>query len=258
MNQKNNILFLGTGTSTGVPMIGCHCDVCNSVDSKDKRWRTSAAVQYQGLKFQIDIGPDFRAQMLYHDMRDFDALLLTHEHRDHVAGFDDIRALNVMNQKRYPIYASKLCFDNTLEQFPYIAKNPNYDLVPKFDFHEINAEESFKVEGVEIIPIGIIHGKLPILGFRFGALTYITDASFIADEEISKIKGTKILVINALRYEKHATHFTVDEALECINKIQPEQAYLLHFSHQIGKHEEVSRKLPHNVFMAYDGLRVEF
>ncbi|MBK7956680.1 MAG: MBL fold metallo-hydrolase [Bacteroidetes bacterium] len=239
-------------------MIGCSCPVCCSADSRDKRWRTSAVVEYQNKKFQIDIGPDFRAQMLHYGIMDFDALLLTHEHKNHVAGFDDIRALNVMNQKRYPIYASKSCFDNTLEQFPYIAKNPNYDLVPKFDFHEIKGGQSFNHDGVDIMPIDITHGNLSILGFRFGALTYITDASLITSESIEKIRGTKILVINALRYEKHATHFTVNEALECIDKIQPEQAYLLHFSHQIGTHEEVSRKLPQNVFMAYDGLRVEF
>jgi phosphoribosyl 1,2-cyclic phosphate phosphodiesterase len=255
--MKNKIKFLGTGTSTGVPIIGCKCEVCMSDNPLDKRFRTSAHISYNDTFFQIDIGPDFRSQMLKYGISDFDALLLTHEHRDHIAGLDDMRSLNFTNNKSYPVFCNKETLQGVEKQFGYIFKN-EYASKPQLEFVNVQEMEFFEVNNQQIIPVNIHHGHQLILGYRFGSLTYITDASAIDDIEMDKIKGTETLVINALRHEPHPTHFSLNETLEVIKLLQPKVTYLIHFSHHIGLYDDIQKSLPDNVFMAYDGLEVEF
>lgn len=258
MTSHNHILFLGTGTSVGIPMIGCTCEVCLSSDVLDKRLRTSAMVFVNGLSLLIDIGPDFRYQMLRNKIQDLSAILLTHDHRDHVAGLDDLRAFNFTHNKSYPIYCNEATLKGVREQFGFIFENTSYNSKAQFDIHLISKDERFNIEDLEVQPIEVIHGKQAILGYRMLSLTYITDASHIDETELEKIKGTEILVLNALRLEPHPTHFSLHRALEIIDLLQPKQTYLTHISHHMGKHADISKTLPENVFLAYDGLSVPF
>jgi phosphoribosyl 1,2-cyclic phosphate phosphodiesterase len=247
------VRFLGTGTSQGIPMIACSCEVCSSEDPRDQRLRVSMHVEINGKSFIIDTGPDFRQQILRAGIRHVDAVLFTHEHKDHTAGLDDIRGFNFAQQAAIPLYAREQVINQLKREFAYAFDEHKYPGVPEIDVYEID-DKPFIVEGIEVIPILVKHYFLDVLGFRFGDFTYITDANFIADEELAKVKGTKVLVINALRKTKHISHFTLDEALEVIEKIQPERAYITHISHMMGLHAEVQRELPPHVFLAHDGL----
>ena len=247
---------MGTGTSQGVPVIACNCNVCQSTDLRDKRLRTSIHIQHKNSSFVIDSGPDFRQQMLRAQIRNLTALIFTHEHKDHVAGMDDIRAFNYVLQKKIDIYATLRVQEALVREFPYVFHDFKYPGVPEVNMITID-EHPFNIEGLEFIPIEVLHYKLPVNAYRVGDFTYITDANFISEKEKEKIKGSRIVVINALRREKHVSHFNLEEALELIKELKPEKAYLTHISHQLGKHSDVEKELPPNVFLAYDGFEIE-
>lgn len=255
--SSNKLIFLGTGTSVGIPMIGCTCQVCTSTDQHDHRLRTSAYLEYEGKKILIDIGPDFRYQALKNQLTNFDAILLTHPHRDHIGGFDDIRGLNFMHEKSFHLYANSMTWESLQKQFYYAFMKTDYTSNPSVNYIEID-KEPFMIDDIQIVPIEVSHGKMPCLGFRFGSLAYITDASSIADEEMEKLASLDTLIINSLRKTPHPSHFTLDETLEIINKLKPKKAYLIHLSHHMGLHQEIQKELPENVFLGYDGLEVEF
>lgn len=255
-HQKLKITFLGTGTSQGIPIIGCDCPTCRSTDSRDKRLRAAILVEIGGKNIVVDIGPDFRMQMLRANVQDVEAILVTHEHNDHVAGLDDVRPINFKHKKDMPVYATSRVVNILRKRFSYIFSAHPYPGIPQVKLISIAKDKPFEVAGIQVIPIEVMHYKLPVLGFRFGDFTYITDAKTIEAEELEKVRGTKVLVLNALRKKEHLSHLTLDQALAIINIIQPEVAYLTHFSHSLGKHKEVSKELPDNVFMAYDGLEI--
>ena len=251
------VKFLGTGTSQGIPVIDCRCEVCSSLDFRDKRLRTSIHISIDGKSFVFDSGPDFRQQILRERITTLDALIFTHEHKDHTAGLDDVRGFNYKEGgKSMQVYGHKRVLDTLKKEFSYAFTENKYPGIPLIDLNEIS-NEPFDVEGIKITPIEVMHYKLPVFGFRINDFTYITDANFISDEELAKIKGTKVLVINALRKIEHISHFTLQQALDVIEKIQPEKAFLTHLSHQMGKHVHVEGSLPSNVRIAYDGQQVE-
>lgn len=250
------LTFLGTGTSQGVPVIACECGVCMSSDPKDKRLRTSAMISHNGKNIVIDSGPDFRQQMLREKVLDIEAILYTHEHKDHVAGMDDVRAFNFKHEKDMPVYVNEDVEKALLREFPYVFADFKYPGIPKVKVHKIDKNARFQLIDLDITAIEVMHYKLPVLGFRFGDLTYITDANFISEEEKEKIRGSKVLVLNALQRDTHISHFTLQEALDFIDEIKPEKAYLTHVSHRMGSHEEASALLPDHVFFAYDGMKV--
>lgn len=251
------ITFTGTGTSQGIPVIACPCDVCQSDDPRDKRLRSSIHIKTDKASIVIDTGPDFRQQMLRANIKVLDAVVFTHEHKDHTAGLDDVRAFNFVQKKAMKVYATKQVQDALKREFAYAFADIKYPGVPDIILEEINAETLFTINGVTLIPILVYHYKLPVLGFRIGDFTYITDANFIPDEEKEKIKGSKIIVINALRRQTHISHFTLEEAIALMDELKPEKAYFTHISHQLGKHEDVSKELPANIQLAYDGLKLE-
>lgn len=249
------LTFLGTGTSQGVPVIACHCHVCRSVDERDRRLRTSALLTTDEDKHILfDIGPDFRQQMLRQKVERLDAILVTHAHRDHVAGLDDVRSFNYVQHKNMDVYLNAIAKRALLRDYGYIFEHHEFPGLPEADLHEVDAP--FEAAGTEVVPIRAMHKDLPILGYRVGSMAYITDANHIVPEELDKIKGVKVLVINALRKEKHFSHFSLPEALEVIARVHPERAYLTHISHEMGLHDEVERELPEGVFLAYDNLEV--
>ncbi len=248
--------FLGTGTSQGVPVIACGCYVCKSSDFKDKRLRSSVMISDGDFNVVIDTGPDFRQQMLRLDVKALDAVVFTHEHKDHIAGLDDVRAFNYFSGKAMTVY----CNDNVevalRREFYYAFTTEKYPGVPEIQFSAIDSNP-FSIKNIPFIPIQVKHLNMDVLGFRINDFSYITDANFISPEEMAKLKGSKVLVLNALRKEKHPSHYTLAEALEIIDLLQPEVAYLTHISHQLGTHLEVSAELPKNVHLAYDGLQLE-
>lgn len=250
------ITFLGTGTSQGVPVIACSCKVCTSSDTRDKRLRCSVLVELNGKTFVIDTGPDFRQQMLVHKVKRLDAVLFTHEHKDHVAGLDDVRAFNFIMKQHMDVYLTSSVEEALRREFSYIFADFKYPGIPLINLHRIE-NKSFELFGEVITPIEVMHYKMPVLGFRIQDFVYITDANSISYLELEKIKGAKILVINALRKEPHVSHFTLNEALNLIKVISPQKAYLTHLSHQMGTHEEVTQELPENVEIAYDGLSID-
>lgn len=256
MKPVYKFTFLGTGTSQGIPVIACHCDVCLSNNVCDKRLRCSLLVQSDNSNVVIDAGPDFRQQMLNTGIRKLDGLVFTHEHKDHVAGLDDIRAFNYIQKKEVPVYATPRVQQALQREFPYIFEEEKYPGVPEIQLHTIGAEQTFNINDIEIIPIEVWHYKLPVLAYRIGDFTYITDANKIEEKSMQKIKGSRVVVINALRKEPHVSHFTLDEALEIIKELNPEKAFLIHMSHQMGKHDDINRFLPSNVRCAYDGLSI--
>ena len=250
------ITFLGTGTSQGVPVIACDCDVCRSIDFRDKRLRTSALLEVDGTILIFDTGPDFRTQMLRERVSKLDAVLFTHAHKDHTAGMDDIRSFNFKQRTSMPIYGTPMVFDQLKKEFAYIFQDLKYPGVPKVELHELNSEP-FKVNGVSIQPIEVLHLQLPVMGFRIKDFTYITDANHISDESKEKIHGSEVLVLNALQKSPHISHFNLEEALAMIGELKPGSAYLTHISHKMGLHAEVEKELPDNVFLAYDGLKIQ-
>lgn len=250
------ITFLGTGTSQGVPVIACDCNVCTSKDPKDNRLRTSVLIEYNGKHIVIDSGPDFRYQMLRAGVKHLDAILLTHEHKDHIAGLDDVRAFNFKQQKDMEVYAQKRVLDSLKREFHYAFSDFKYPGIPLINLHEIS-NSPFTVAGIQITPIEVMHYKLPILGFRVGDFTYITDAKTVSEKENEKIKGSKILVINALQKEEHISHFNLEEAISFAVEIGAEKTYLTHISHRLGRHEDISKELPKGIELAYDGLVLE-
>jgi phosphoribosyl 1,2-cyclic phosphate phosphodiesterase len=250
-----DVTFLGTGTSSGIPMIACDCAVCRSTDKRDQRLRVSVLIKSGDHAFTIDIGPDFREQMLREKVKKLDATLITHAHKDHVGGLDEVRAFNFKSGAVFPVYAEAVAADQIMTQYDYIFKEVDYPGIPKIQMNMIH-EQPFALFGLNIIPIRVMHYQLPVLGFRINDFTYITDANYIAPEELAKASGSKVLVINALRKEKHISHFTLDEAIAIATEIGAEKTYFIHMSHQLGKHEEIAQTLPPGIFLAYDGLQI--
>lgn len=249
------VTFLGTGTSQGVPIIACPCPVCKSSDARDKRLRSSVLIEMNNTTLVVDSGPDFRQQMLREDVKKIDALLFTHAHKDHIAGMDDIRAFNYVLQKPIDVYADSIVERAMHREFPYIFDGTNYPGIPQINLHIIG-NEIFHVGAVAITPIEVMHYNLPVKAFRVGDFTYITDANFISESEKEKIKGSRTVVINALRKEKHISHYSLDEAIALARELGAESTYFTHISHQLGAHEEVSKDLPEGIFLAYDGLKI--
>jgi len=282
------VTFLGTGTSLGVPIPGCNCRTCNSIDKKDKRLRTSCLLTFDRInpktnrawQITIDAGPDFRYQMLHNNVAYLDAILLTHEHRDHIAGLDDVRSYNYLQQCPMPIYGNKEALIGVKKMMYYAFENEKYPGLPAFDLHLIglnpkkeftkqeqtllsdtldclSLDKHFFLGDIEITPIEVMHAKLPTIAYRIGKFAYITDAKRISKQEREKLVGVKTLVVNALRRAEHFSHFTLNEALELIHYVKPNVAYLTHCSHEMGLYEEVEPSLPKNVHLAYDNLQIE-
>ncbi|MFD3003110.1 MBL fold metallo-hydrolase [Pontibacter toksunensis] len=250
------VTLLGTGTSQGVPVIGCTCKVCRSVDYRDKRLRVSVHLQVGDKSIIIDSGPDFREQVLRERIRTLDALVFTHEHKDHTAGLDDIRAFNFMQQRDMPLYAEERVLKQLKQEFSYIFSGFKYPGIPQVQLHQIG-NYPFEVEGVLFTPIQVMHYKLPVFGYRIGDFSYITDVNYISEEEKDKLRGSKVIVLDALRIEKHISHFSLQEAVQLLEELQPEQAYLTHISHLMGLHREVEQQLPDFIRLGYDGLQIE-
>lgn len=234
-------------------MIGCDCAVCTSTDKKDKRFRSSILVQSPSTSVLVDAGPDFRCQMLRHKVKHLDAVILTHSHKDHIAGMDDIKAFTYFTKKPMKVYAEAATEAAIRREYYYAFADDKYPGTPEFDMHPIS-NQPFLVGDIAITPVRVWHLKMPVLGFRFGHFTYITDANFIDEIEKEKIKGSEIIVLNALRKEKHVSHFNLREAIDLVTELGIPEAYLTHLSHQLGKHEEIEAELPKGIHLAYDGL----
>lgn len=248
---------MGTGTSQGVPVIACDCSVCKSDDQRDKRLRTSVLIKTKDTSIVIDTGPDFRQQMLKASVNVLDAVIYTHEHRDHIAGLDDIRAFNFKQKSAMDVYAEERVIRALKYEFRYIFAENKYPGVPSVAIHRME-NEPFFIKDLEIMPIRAMHYRLPVLGFRIADFAYITDANYISEEEKEKLFGVKYFVVNALRREKHISHFTLSEAIQLINELSPKRAYLTHISHQMGLHAELLKELPPHILPAYDGLSFSF
>ncbi len=250
------ITILGSGTSQGIPVIACTCDVCQSNDVRNNRLRSSILLEYNDLKIVVDTGPDFRQQMLRAKTPYLDAVFFTHQHKDHVAGLDDIRAFNFKQGIDMPVYCDVLVEEALRREFNYVFTS-SYPGIPKLALNIIHKDFKMEWEGLTISALEVLHYKLPVLAYRFNNFAYVTDAKTVANEEIQKLKGVEVLVVNALRKEEHISHFNLKEALEFIALVQPKRAYLTHISHLMGSHEEVEKELPENVFLAHDGLEIE-
>ncbi len=255
------VTFLGTGTSQGVPVIGCRCKVCRSTDRRDNRLRTSAMVECDGLRIVIDAGPDFRCQMLRAGVRRIDAILLTHQHKDHIGGIDDVRALNFVDYpviRSVDIYAAPLTAACVRKDFDYAFAVDKYRGVPEITLREIDPNTPFSIGGTEIVPVAGRHSdRFEVTGYRIGRFAYLTDFSYIPPENIERLRGVDTLVVNALRWAEHDSHFNVERALSLIEEVAPRKAYLTHMSHEIGLHADIGQRLPDNVEAAYDTLQIE-
>ena len=252
------VTFLGTGTSQGVPMVACNCAVCRSTDPRDTRLRVSVLVETRGHRILIDAGPDLRQQFLRAGIVDIDAVLLTHEHMDHISGMDDLRAVSFAHEppKAVPIYADAPTQQAVRRVFSYAFEARKYPGVPEYDMRLID-RAPFSVGDIHVIPIEVMHLNMPVLGFRIGGFTYITDAKTISGAEKEKIKGTDVLVLNALRAKPHYSHLDLGEALALVAELRPREAYFTHISHQMGLHAEVQPRLPEGIGLAWDGLQIE-
>jgi len=248
--------FLGTGTSQGIPVIACHCRVCTSNNPKDKRLRTSLLIESEETTVAIDCGPDFRVQMLHENVKQLDAIVFTHEHNDHIAGLDEIRAFNYFNKRPMQIYCTERVQKALRKKFFYIFENADYPGVPQIKFHTIRLDD-FRIGDITFHPIPLKHAEMPVLGFRMGDLTYISDANYIGETEKNIARNSEYLVLNALRREPHHSHFTLEEAIDLSKELKAENTFLTHISHQLGKHAEVEMELPKKVRLAFDGLQVE-
>jgi phosphoribosyl 1,2-cyclic phosphate phosphodiesterase len=247
------ITFLGTGTSQGVPVIACGCNICQSTDTHDKRLRTSLLLESGATTLVFDAGPDFRQQMLREKVLKLDAILLTHEHKDHIAGLDDVRAFNYKSQDAIDIFSEERVQKVLKKDYSYVFSEYQYPGIPKMRLNQVT-EHNFIIKNLNITPIRVFHYRLPVFGFRVGDFAYITDANYIPEESKEKLYGVKYLVINALRKEKHISHFSLREAIDIVHQISPKKAYITHISHQMGLHEVVSKELPAGIVLAYDGL----
>ena len=250
-----HITFLGTGTSSGVPMIACPCNVCASPDPRDKRLRSSVLVETAQTTIVIDTTPDFRYQMLRANVRKLDGVVITHSHKDHIAGMDDVRAFNYFMKRAMPVYSNDASEEVIMREFPYAFADKKYPGVPEIELVTIGME-AFTIGDIELLPVMVWHMRMPVWGFRIGDFTYITDANRIDAPEKEKILGSKVLVLNALRREKHISHFNLEEAIALVQELNVPTAYFTHISHQLGTHEEVSATLPEGIHLAYDGLKI--
>jgi phosphoribosyl 1,2-cyclic phosphate phosphodiesterase len=252
------LTFLGTGTSSGVPMIGCTCPVCRSLDFRDQRLRVSVHLAVAGRSLVIDTGPDFRQQMLRAHIDRLDAILFTHEHKDHTAGLDDVRAFNFRQQQEMPVFAEPRVIEQLKREYAYVFAEHKYPGVPQVGLHPITDDQQpFDVLELAVQPLRALHHKLPVLGFRLGGLAYLTDANHLPDSTLEQLRGADTIVLNALRHEPHLSHFSLSEAVAILEELKPRRAYLTHISHQLGRHREVEATLPPWVRLAYDGLAVE-
>ena len=249
------ITFLGTGTSQGVPVIGCDCEVCRSLDYRDKRLRTSVHLEANGKSFVIDTGPDFRQQMLQENIKRLDAVIFTHGHKDHTAGLDDVRAYNFLQRMNMPVYGQKQLLEQLRTEFYYAFEPQKYPGIPLLDLIEIT-DQPFEASGVTFTPLPVQHLHMPVLGFRINDFSYITDANFIPEETFKKLEGTKILALNALQREKHVSHFNLEQAIGIAKRIGAQQTYFIHISHKLGTHKLIEKELSKSIALAYDGLSV--
>lgn len=258
ISRKLKITILGSGTSQGVPVIACSCAVCCSEDPRDKRLRCSILLEVGAHKYVVDTGPDFRQQMLREGVQRLDGVLFTHEHKDHLAGLDDVRAFNFIQRRDMPIYCTARVEEALRREFHYVFAADKYPGIPALQLERIHKDQSFVLPGdIRVLPVEVLHYKMPVLGFRIGDFSYITDAKTIADTELQKLKGTRVLIVNALRKEEHLSHFNLQEALNFIADVAPEKAYLTHISHLFGKQLDIEEILPKGVFVAYDGMKIE-
>jgi phosphoribosyl 1,2-cyclic phosphate phosphodiesterase len=248
------ITVLGTGTSQGIPVIGCECNVCSSYDPHDKRLRAAVMITNENTQVVIDAGPDFRQQMLTARVKNLDGLVITHNHKDHTGGIDDVRAFNWIQKKPMDIFAEEPVLNTIRNDFSYAFEADRYPGVPDINLHPLTTLQPFTINTLELIPIRAHHHRMPVLGFRAGDFSYLTDANTIAPEELNKMRGSRVVIINALRKEKHISHFTLQEAVNILKDLSPEQGYITHISHQMGLHHQVQQELPDGISLAWDGL----
>lgn len=251
------ITFLGTGTSQGVPMIGCRCEVCQSLDYRDKRLRTSILVETETTAIVVDAGPDFRQQMLRKRQHQLDAVLITHEHKDHVAGLDDVRAFNFLQEKSMPVYGLPRVLNQLKIEYAYAFAEHKYPGVPKIELYELNPGENLQLGDIAVQAIPVMHAKLPILGFRMADLAYITDANYLSADALKQIEGCKVLVLNALQKQAHISHYTLEQAVELAKATGIPQVFFIHMSHRMGRHALIEKELPEGIQLAWDGLVVD-
>lgn len=249
------VTLLGTGTSSGVPLIGCSCDVCRSLDYRDKRLRVSIHLAVNGHHFVVDTGPDFRQQMLREGISQLDAVIFTHQHKDHTAGLDDVRAFNFLQQRDMPVYGRAEVLEQIHREFEYVFAEHRYPGIPRLQLHEIS-NTPFEVKGVTFIPIDVLHHKLPVFGFRVNNFAYVTDVNHISESEQHKLKGLDVLVLGALQRDQHISHYSLEQALGMVERLQPKMTYFTHLSHKMGKHGDVEKELPPTVRLGYDGLKL--
>ena len=256
MSHKGELIFLGSGTSQGIPVIGCYCSVCDSANPRDNRTRSSVHIHFPELSLHIDTGPDFRLQMLREKLTHIDAVLFTHEHQDHIAGLDDVRPIIFRVNKELALYGQERVLNRVKKAFHYAFETLPYPGAPRFATTTIKPGKSFSINGIQITPIGLNHGNLPILGYRIGDVAYLTDVNYIPHEAEQQLTGLNYLILDALHRKLHHSHFNLDQAITWAKRINAKHTYFIHMSHYMGKHEEVERELPERIYLSYDGLRI--